>query len=142
MCSWCSSWASTNGRCPGRIVKRETYLKEYHDLTHKDGVPFIPDAFRKDFVFSGIIILALVLCAAFFGPFGPKGQPDPTIVQTVPRPDYFFLWGFAGLALLPANLETFLFDCGTGYWHRFLDCVAASSLALVKRAGVAGPSQF
>src|SRR5205085_3037200 len=24
---------------PGRIVKRETYLKEYHDLTHKDGVP-------------------------------------------------------------------------------------------------------
>src|SRR3954462_6528085 len=33
---------------PGRIVKRSTYLKEYHDLTHKDGVPFIPDAFRKD----------------------------------------------------------------------------------------------
>src|SRR6266849_1250009 len=97
---------------PGRIVKRSTYLKEYHDLTHKDGVPFIPDAFRKDFVFSGIIILALVFCAAFFGPFGPKGQPDPTIVQTVPRPDYFFLWGFAGLALLPANLETFLLIVG------------------------------
>src|SRR5713226_3281052 len=97
---------------PGRIVKRSTYLKEYHDLTHKDGVPFIPDAFRKDFVFSGIVILALVLCAAFFGPFGPKGQPDPTIVQTVPRPDYFFLWGFAGLALLPANLETFLLLVG------------------------------
>jgi len=97
---------------PGRIVKRSTYLKEYHDLTHTDGVPFIPDAFRKDFVFSGIIILALVLCAAFFGPFGPTGQPDPTIVQTVPRPDYFFLWGFAGLALLPANLETFLLIVG------------------------------
>src|SRR5258705_9292028 len=97
---------------PGRIVKRSTYLKEYHELTHKDGVPFIPDAFRKDFVFSGMIILALVLCAAFFGPFGPKGQPDPTIVQTVPRPDYFFLWGFAGLALLPANLETFLLIVG------------------------------
>src|SRR5436309_1368965 len=97
---------------PGRVVKRETYLKEYHDLTHKDGVPFVPDAFRKDFVFSGIIILALVLCAAFFGPFGPKGQPDPTIVQTVPRPDYFFLWGFAGLALLPPNLETILLLVG------------------------------
>src|SRR5882724_4186334 len=97
---------------PGRVVKRETYLKEYHDLTHKDGVPFIPDAFRKDFAFSGIIILALVFCAAFFGPFGPKGQPDPTIVQAVPRPDYFFLWGFAGLALLPANLETFLLIVG------------------------------
>ena len=97
---------------PGRVVKRSTYLKEYHDLTHKDGVPFVPDAFRKDFVFSGVIILALVLCAAFFGPFGPKGQPDPTIVQTVPRPDYFFLWGFAGLALLPPSLETILLLVG------------------------------
>jgi ubiquinol-cytochrome c reductase cytochrome b subunit len=36
---------------PGRVVKRETYLKEYHELTHKDGVPFVPDAFRKDLVF-------------------------------------------------------------------------------------------
>jgi ubiquinol-cytochrome c reductase cytochrome b subunit len=97
---------------PGRVVKRSTYLKEYHDLTQKDGVPFVPDAFRKDFVFSGIIILALVACAALFGPFGPKGQPDPTIVQTVPRPDYFFLWAYAALALLPPNLETILLLVG------------------------------
>src|SRR6187549_3465195 len=40
---------------PGRVVKRSTYLREYHDLTHKDGVPFVPDAFRKDLLFSGII---------------------------------------------------------------------------------------
>src|SRR5215469_9631016 len=93
---------------PGRIVKRATYLKEYHELTEKDGVRFVPDAFRKDFVFSGIIILALVICAACFGPFGPKGQPDPTVVQTVPRPDFFFLWAYAALALLPPSLETIL----------------------------------
>jgi len=97
---------------PGRIVKRETYLKEYHDLTHKDGVPFVPDAFRKDLVFSGLIILALVACAAFFGPFGPKGQPDPTVVQAVPRPDFFFLWAFAALALLPPQMETILLLAG------------------------------
>ena len=36
---------------PGRVVRRETYLKEYTELTHKDGVPFIPDAFRKDLIF-------------------------------------------------------------------------------------------
>src|SRR5262249_1353520 len=24
---------------PGRVVRRETYLKEYHEMTHKDGVP-------------------------------------------------------------------------------------------------------
>ena len=84
---------------PGRIVKRSTYLKEYHELTQKDGVRFVPDAFRKDLVFSGLIILALVACATFLGPFGPKGQPDPTVVQAVPRPDYFFLWMYAALAL-------------------------------------------
>jgi ubiquinol-cytochrome c reductase cytochrome b subunit len=97
---------------PGRIVKRETYLKEYHELTHKDGVPFVPDAFRKDFVFSGLIILALIACAAFFGPFGPKGQPDPTVVQAVPKPDYFFLWMYAALALLPPQMETPLLIIG------------------------------
>jgi len=97
---------------PGRVVNRDTYLKEYHELTHKDGVPFVPDAFRKDFVFSGLIILALVACAAFFGPFGPKGQPDPTVVQAVPKPDYFFLWMYAALALLPPNMETILLIIG------------------------------
>src|SRR5271170_7626807 len=97
---------------PGRIVKRETYLAEYHEMTSKDGVPFMPDAFRKDFVFSGLVILALVACAAFFGPFGPKGQPDPTVVQAVPVPDYFFLWAYAALALLPPNMETILLIIG------------------------------
>jgi ubiquinol-cytochrome c reductase cytochrome b subunit len=97
---------------PGRVVKRETYLKEYHELTQRDGVKFIPDAFRKDLVFSGLIIIALVLCAAMAGPIGPKGQPDPTVVQAIPRPDFFFLWSFAALALLPAKLETPLLIVG------------------------------
>jgi ubiquinol-cytochrome c reductase cytochrome b subunit len=97
---------------PGRVVKRETYIKEYHELTQKDGVRFFPDAFRKDLIFSGLIIIALVLCAATAGPIGPKGQPDPTVVQAIPRPDFFFLWSFAALALLPAKLETPLLIVG------------------------------
>ena len=97
---------------PGRIVKRSTYLKEYHELTQKDGVRFVPDAIRKDLVFSGLIILALVVCSALFGPFGPKGQPDPTVVQAVPKPDYFFLWMYASLALLPPQMETVLLLVG------------------------------
>jgi ubiquinol-cytochrome c reductase cytochrome b subunit len=105
---------------PGRVVKRETYLKEYHELTQKDGVRFVPDAFRKDLVFSGLIILALVACAAFFGPFGPKGQPDPTVVQAVPRPDYFFLWMYAALALLPPQMETILLLVGPAIAIGFL----------------------
>jgi ubiquinol-cytochrome c reductase cytochrome b subunit len=93
---------------PGRIVNRATYLKEYHDLTQKDGVPFVPDAFRKDLVMSGVVILALVACAAILGPIGPKGPPDPTVIRTVPSPDFFFLWIYAALALLPPAMETFL----------------------------------
>jgi ubiquinol-cytochrome c reductase cytochrome b subunit len=91
---------------PGRVVRRATYLKEYHELTQRDGVPFVPGAVAKDLVFSGAILLALVVCALIFGPFGPGGQPDPTIIQTAPRPDYFFLWLYAVLSLLPPSLET------------------------------------
>ena len=40
------------------------------------------------------------------GPIGPGGQPDPTIIATQPAPDFFFLWIYAALALLPAYLET------------------------------------
>src|SRR3981081_3768151 len=29
---------------PGRIVRRATYIQEYHDTTHRDGVPFVPYA--------------------------------------------------------------------------------------------------
>jgi ubiquinol-cytochrome c reductase cytochrome b subunit len=91
---------------PGRVVRRATYLKEYHELTHKDGIPFVPGAVAKDMFFSGFIILCIVVCAVYFGPFGPSGQPDPTIIQTVPRPDYFFLWLYAVLSLLPPSMET------------------------------------
>ncbi len=91
---------------PGRIVRRATYVKEYHELTSKDGVPFVPGAISKDLFFSGFILLALVACALYFGPFGPSGQPDPTIIQTAPRPDYFFLWLYAVLSLLPPSMET------------------------------------
>ena len=91
---------------PGRIVRRETYLKQYHDLIEKDAIPFVPGAIAKDIVFSGCIVLALAVCAAIFGPFGPSGQPDPAIIETLPRPDYFFLWLYAVLSLLPPALET------------------------------------
>jgi len=95
-----------SGLWPGRIVRRATYLQEYHKLTHEDGVPFVPVAFWKDAVFSGAIIAAVAVCAFVFGPYGPSGQPDPTIIQTVPKPDFFFLWIYAALAYLPPWMET------------------------------------
>jgi ubiquinol-cytochrome c reductase cytochrome b subunit len=91
---------------PGRIVRRDTYLQEYHELTHKDGIPFVPDALWKDLFFSAAVLAAVAVCACIFGPYGPGGQPDPTIIQTVPKPDFFFLWLYAVLSYLPPNLET------------------------------------
>src|SRR5246500_1545538 len=91
---------------PGRIVRRATYEAEYHTLTKNDGAPFVPYAIWKDMFFAAFIILAVAACAFYFGPFGPTGQPDPTIIQTAPKPDYFFLWLYALLSLLPPSLET------------------------------------
>jgi ubiquinol-cytochrome c reductase cytochrome b subunit len=91
---------------PGRVVKRATYERDYHDLTRKDGAPFVPYAVWKDTFFAAFILLAVGGCAWYFGPFGPSGRPDPTIIQTVPKPDYFFLWLYAVLSLLPPSLET------------------------------------
>jgi ubiquinol-cytochrome c reductase cytochrome b subunit len=91
---------------PGRIVRKATYIKEYHELTHKDGIPFVPGAVWKDLFFGGCVLLTLAIVAAYFGPYGPSGRPDPTIIQTAPRPDYFFLWLYALLSLLPPKMET------------------------------------
>ena len=63
----------------GRIVRRETYIEEYNKLTHTDGIPFVPGAVWKDLFFSAGILSAVACCAAVFGPYGPKGVPDPTI---------------------------------------------------------------
>jgi ubiquinol-cytochrome c reductase cytochrome b subunit len=91
---------------PGRIVRKATYVREYHELTQKSGMAFMPYAVWKDLIFSGCILLAITACALFFGPFGPGGEPDPTIIQTAPRPDYFFLWIYAVLSYLPPAAET------------------------------------
>jgi ubiquinol-cytochrome c reductase cytochrome b subunit len=91
---------------PGRLVRRSTYLKEYEELTHRDGIPFVPAAVGKDILFSGAILASIAACALYFGPFGPTGQPDPTIIQTAPRPDPPFLWLYALLSYLPPASET------------------------------------
>ncbi len=91
---------------PGRIVSKATYEREYHELTEKTGIPFVPDAAWKDAVFAAAVLFSVMAAAFFFGPFGPSGQPDPTIIQTAPKPDFFFLWIYAVLAFLPPSIET------------------------------------
>ena len=91
---------------PGRVVRKATYIKEYHELTQRDGLPFVPGAIWKDLFFAAFILLSIAACAYYYGPFGPSGPPDPTIIQTAPRPDFFFLWLYAVLSFLPPSMET------------------------------------
>ena len=97
---------------PGRLVDRKTYRTRYEEEVQKDGVPFFPYAARKDMVAAGVVILVVVLCAAVFGPFGPGGVPDPTLIDTAPKPDFYFLALFALFALLPPWTETTLLLIG------------------------------
>src|SRR5437773_3069188 len=93
---------------PGKRVNKETYAAEYESLLKKEGVPLYPKAISKDLIFSAVVILGILGCAAYFGPKGPTGVPDPTQIDTVPRPDFFFLWMFSVLVLLPDYMESVL----------------------------------
>ncbi len=121
---------------PGVLVKKATYDQHYKDILKKEGVPFFPKAVDKDLIAGAVVVFGIFLAAVLFGPKGPSGPPDPTLIDTLPRPDFFFLWVFAIAALLPENLESIVllggapvviavlfalpFVCGTGekHWRR------------------------
>ena len=90
---------------PGVPVHRATYDAEYAEVLRKEGVPFVPNAVGKDLIFSAFVILAILVFSFVFGPKGPGGPPNPTLVNTAPRPDFYFLSIFAALALLPDWME-------------------------------------
>jgi ubiquinol-cytochrome c reductase cytochrome b subunit len=97
---------------PGRLVDRATYLQRYEAEVQRDGVPFFPVAAQKDMVGMAIVTVGVFVCAALFGPHGPRGVPDPTLIDTAPLPDFYFLALFALFALLPPWTETALLLVG------------------------------
>lgn len=89
----------------GHLVDPQTYRQKYHELLEKTGVPFWPDAAWRDVVFGMTVLLIVVLLAVIFGPPELGNPPDPSIIKAYPRPDWYFLWYFAVLALIPPALE-------------------------------------
>jgi ubiquinol-cytochrome c reductase cytochrome b subunit len=90
---------------PGVVVDPKTYRKRYEELVHKIGVPFWPDAGWKDVVFALAVGSVVLVLAIWLGPPALGAKADPTVVQAYPRPDWYFLWYFALLALIPPTIE-------------------------------------
>src|SRR5438445_3184293 len=92
----------------GKMVDPATYREEYEQLLKKSGRPFWPDLAWRDFVVGTGLILAIALLALFIGPPALDKPPDPSVLNADPRPDWYLLWYFALLALIPAKIEGYL----------------------------------
>ncbi|MGH9400742.1 MAG: cytochrome b N-terminal domain-containing protein [Terriglobia bacterium] len=118
----------------GRVVDPKTYRKWYDELVHREGIPFWPDAAWRDAVFGLIVIASVVALAVIIGPPALGRPPDPSIIQASPRPDWYFLWYFALLAMLPRWSESYVIILGP-----MLLIVALILLPLVASKGERSP---
>ena len=85
-------------------VDPETYHGRYEELVEKHGVPFWPDAAWRDAVACAIVVFAIVALAAIFGPPKLGAPPDPSMLAKNPAPDWYLLWYYGALALIPRGL--------------------------------------
>ncbi len=92
----------------GQPVKPATYTRDYEARLKKTGVPFWPGAMWRDAVVSLVVVIGIIVCAVVFGPPHMDKPPDPTTLNVNPSPDWYFLFYFAILSMLPASLETWV----------------------------------
>jgi ubiquinol-cytochrome c reductase cytochrome b subunit len=91
----------------GRLIDPKTYRQWYHNMLRNSGVPFWPYAAWRDALFGSITIIAIVVLSVVFGPPELTQPPDPSMVYTTPRPDWYLLWIYALFALMPHNIESY-----------------------------------
>jgi ubiquinol-cytochrome c reductase cytochrome b subunit len=92
----------------GQPVDPKTYRDWYHTMLEKSGVPFWPNAAWRDLIFGSCVMLGVVVLAWIFGPLALDNPPNPSLVDANPKPDWYLLWYFAVLALLPHAAEDYV----------------------------------
>jgi ubiquinol-cytochrome c reductase cytochrome b subunit len=96
----------------GEVVDPRTYRARYHEMMRQEGVPFFPDAAWRDATFAVGLITVVALLAFFVGPPELGKLPDPALLATAPRPDWYLLWTFSLFALLPPSWENYFIVIG------------------------------
>jgi len=91
---------------PGEKVNPKTYRAEYEKLLEERGVPFWPDAAWRDVVVAVGVVITIAVLAFFVGPPELGKPPNPSLLANDPSPDWYMLWYYAVLALLPRGMES------------------------------------
>jgi ubiquinol-cytochrome c reductase cytochrome b subunit len=118
----------------GQPVDPATYRKDYEALVKKGNRFYFPDVIWREALFAGAIVALLVILALVFGPKALKAAPDPTNTNVNPRPDWYLLWLFALLAVIPYGIEDYVIVLGP-----LLVVVALLVLPLIANRGERSP---
>lgn len=110
---------------PGEPVDPKTYWANYQRILHEDSEPFFPVSISKDAIMSlvaGIVVVGLAITVGA----ATLGNPANPLAPANPRPDWYLIWYFALLALIPPASED--------YFIILFPAVAFGSLFLVPLA--------
>jgi len=96
----------------GKPVDPRTYRAEYKEMIEQKGKPFWPDSAWRDVVFCVVMIMVIAALALIYGAPQLGKPPDPSITTASPRPDWYLMWYFAVLALMPHGTEQYFLVFG------------------------------